>query len=353
MANTCTPPLAATCAADKGLLRSKPATVRASNIELLRIIAMFLVLVVHADFWALGGPSAEDFAGAPLNAFTRTFIQSLSIVCVNVFILISGWFGIRASVKGLSNFVFQCAYFLFGIYAVMLLTGTAELSVKGIAGCLCLTSANWFIRAYVALYILSPILNAFVEKATKRQMAVFLTAFYLFQTIYGWSGAAKFVEMGYSCFSFIGLYLLARFARTYGSEIYKMGGGIYMLTVAANTVLYYLLTKIGIWVDVYAYVNPLVVLGALGLIMWFGQLDIRPNKFINWVAKSSFAVFLIHSNPNIGEQVFKPLMIDLYRNHNGLFGLLTTFFVLLAIYAAGVLLDQPRKWLWKAIGSKI
>lgn len=36
-------------------------TKRQSNIELLRIIAMFLVLVVHADFWSLGGPNAEEF----------------------------------------------------------------------------------------------------------------------------------------------------------------------------------------------------------------------------------------------------------------------------------------------------
>ncbi len=200
---------------------------RQSNIELLRILAMFLVLVVHADFWALGRPAAEDFSINPLNAFTRTIIESISIVCVNVFILISGWFGIRPSLKGFCNFVFQCAFFLFGIYAIMLATGYAQLTFKGIAGCLCLTSANWFIRAYAGLYILAPILNIFIEKSSKRTLELFLIAFFIFQSIWGWLGAAKFVEQGYSTFSFIGLYILARYTRMYVDEKVTAWGGIF------------------------------------------------------------------------------------------------------------------------------
>ena len=33
---------------------------RQSNMELLRIVAMFLVLLVHADFFSIGAPSASD-----------------------------------------------------------------------------------------------------------------------------------------------------------------------------------------------------------------------------------------------------------------------------------------------------
>lgn len=188
---------------------------RQSNIELLRILAMFLVLIVHADFWTLGPPSTEDFSTSPINAWTRTIIESISIVCVNVFILISGWFGIRFSVKGLLNFIFQCAYFLFGIYFVMVASGCVSFSIKGLAECLCLTSVNWFIKAYAALYILTPMLNAFVDKASRKQFRNLLILFFTFQTIWGWTGAAAWVMFGYSAFSFIGLYLLARYIRLY------------------------------------------------------------------------------------------------------------------------------------------
>lgn len=147
---------------------------RQTNIECLRILAMFLVLTVHAAFWATGAPTIEDFNSNPLGSFTKTFIESISICCVDVFILISGWFGIRPTAKGFCNFLFQCAYFLIGIYAVFLLFGLTKLSLKGIAEMLGLYHINWFIPAYAALYIFSPILNTFVEKANKRTSHSFL-----------------------------------------------------------------------------------------------------------------------------------------------------------------------------------
>lgn len=55
---------------------------RDSNIELLRLIAMFMVLIVHADFFSLGVPTHDDIISAPTSAFLRFFFESLSIVCV-------------------------------------------------------------------------------------------------------------------------------------------------------------------------------------------------------------------------------------------------------------------------------
>lgn len=326
---------------------------RQSNMELLRIIAMFLVLVVHADFWALGGPTAEDFSLNPLSAVTRTIIESISIVCVNVFILISGWFGIKPSLKGFCNFVFQCAFFLFGIYAIMLVTGYAQLSYKGIAGCLCLTSANWFIRAYVGLYILAPILNTFIDKSSKRTIELFLITFFIFQTIWGWSGAAKFFEQGYSTFSFIGLYILARYTRQYANKkLSTWGGHIYVFSVIANTILYFFLRKVGMGIDAYSYINPIVIIASLGLILHFSNLKVGHSKVINWIAKSSFGVFLIHSNPNISESIFKALMINVYESYNGIICVVVSFLVLSGVYVLGTLFDQPRKWLWELIFSR-
>lgn len=325
---------------------------RQSNIELLRIIAMFLVLVVHADFWALGSPTIKDFSSNTLSAFTRTLIESISIVCVNVFILISGWFGIRPSLKGFCNFVFQCVFFLFGIYTILLATGYTQLTIKGIAGCLCLTSANWFIRAYVGLYIIAPILNIFIERSSKRTIELFMIAFFIFQTIWGWSNAAKFFEQGYSTFSFIGLYILARYTRQYANrKLISKGGIIYILSAITNTLLYFFLQKVNIKIDAYSYINPLIIIASLGLLMHFSNLKIGHSRVINWIAKSSFGVFLLHSNPNIGEPIFKVQMINLFENYNGLYYLAVTLLTLLGVYALGILFDQPRRWLWNLISS--
>lgn len=44
---------------------------RDSNIELLRIVAMILVMIVHASFLAIGVPQTIDAVSLPISTFTR------------------------------------------------------------------------------------------------------------------------------------------------------------------------------------------------------------------------------------------------------------------------------------------
>lgn len=321
---------------------------RQSNFELLRIISMFMILVLHADFWAIGAPGIQDFNEFPVSSTTRVLIEMLSIVSVNVFVMISGRFGIKASMKSFGNFVFQCLFFYIGIYGVMLLLGLVSLSAHGVAGCFALTPANWFVRAYLALFILSPVLNAFLESCSRRQLEITLLSFYIFQTIYSCIGNATFIDNGYSAFSFIGLYMLARYLKIYGSRLYKYGGLLYCASVLINMFLWYVVARFDIpRFDVIGYANPFVIMGAAGLIMWAAQLKIKQSKVINFVAASSFAVFLLHGNPNIGEPIYKPFMQMLFSNYNGVICLAVMFSALVMIFALAVLLDQPRKLIWR------
>lgn len=147
---------------------------RNSNIELLRMVAMFLVLLVHANYYSLGSPNIVDIKNNPIDAFWRIFFEALSIVCVNVFILISGWFGIRPKFKGLFNFIFQCVFFFTGLYLISLLIGAEKFSIKGLAGCILVGKHNWFIMSYILLYILSPVLNRFIDNTNRNEFCLVL-----------------------------------------------------------------------------------------------------------------------------------------------------------------------------------
>lgn len=281
---------------------------RQSNFELLRILAMLFVLVVHSDFSSLGAPDRLDFINAPEESISKTIFEALSIGCVNLFILISGWFGIRPSVKGFFNFIFQCAYYMIGIYLLSLIIGKAHFSITGVLECLALTSSNWFIKAYIGLYILSPILNSFARSATLKQHCVVLIAFYIFQTIFGITNAAQFIDFGYSTFSFIGLYLLANLLRRIISEPEKCAikiqavnrlkwGVIYLLSALCCAVTYYIFAKREISLQVFNYINPFVVIGSAALLILFSSVKIKHSKIINFISASSFAVYLLHTNP--------------------------------------------------------
>ncbi len=295
---------------------------RLSNMELLRIVAMFLVLIFHANFFVLGSPKYADIVDSPLSSFSRLFFESLALVCVNVFVLISGWFAISLKLKSILGFIFQCLFFSIGIYTVCLLCGLSDFSVKGIAECFFLDSSYWFIKSYLGLYILSPLLNAFISAASEKQVRMFLIAFYVFQTAYGWNDATGFFEGGYSTISFVGLYILARYARLYSGRYFTLPRRydllIYLSIITFIAVTSFVLIYKGIpqWSLLYSYINPLVILASISLLMFFSKLNIQSNS-INTVATSTFSVYLLHMNPNLCFDYFVPSVEKLYALGGG------------------------------------
>ena len=72
---------------------------------------MVMVLILHADFQALGAPGAAEIVSKPISSSVRVLLEMMSIGAVNIFVLISGWFTIKPSVKGFSTFIFQWLFF--------------------------------------------------------------------------------------------------------------------------------------------------------------------------------------------------------------------------------------------------
>lgn len=58
-------------------------------MELLRIVAMFLVHLVHADFFSIGAPSASDCVNSPVDSSLSVFFEAISIACVDIFVCLS------------------------------------------------------------------------------------------------------------------------------------------------------------------------------------------------------------------------------------------------------------------------
>ena len=82
---------------------------RSSNIELLRILSMFLVLMIHY-IPSRTLPTHDTLAHDTLGTLFDLQLRSISFVCVNCFILISGYFGIRWKLKSFSNLLFQILF---------------------------------------------------------------------------------------------------------------------------------------------------------------------------------------------------------------------------------------------------
>lgn len=320
---------------------------RETNMELLRLLAMWFVLTVHADFVALGAaPHAWSGLHEGLSSVMRTFVEMGAVVGVNVFVLISGWFGIRPTVRGVVNFLYQVIFIgllCFVVYSLL----TQSFRTDYFISVFCLKESLWFVKAYLGLYLIVPLLNLYCKHAGERQLRYTIVLFYIYQTVYGFLGNNVTVSNGYTVFAFIGLYLLARYMRLhYRGERHRAWLGIYLLTAVLNTFAYYFCPEDQI---ITSYANPLVVIGALGLMMYFTRLEIKHDPRINWVAASAFAVYVFHfSGP-----VF-PYYLDMtrqaYEAWTGVWAILAVAMVMAGYFIVAVVIDQLRVFTWRRVG---
>lgn len=325
---------------------------RNSTFEVLRIIAMFMVLALHVNFYANGSPKIDDVLASPVASVSRVFFQALAIGAVNTFILISGWFGIRSTTKGLCKFLFQCAFFIVLLGIIGYLSGREYDTLSVLFSVVLFTNA-WFVVSYIGLYIVSPILNAYIEKVSEKDLLKLLIVFYLFQTYFGWIGFdTQDFSKGFSMMSFIGLYLLGRYLRLYGDKYYKYGVYLWLGGVLLCFGFRFMLS---IW-DVQllreramVYTNPMIILSAVGLIMMFATFKPFENRVVNFIAASSFTVYLIHMCNGWTEKLYVSIARNIYAEYSGVSFLIVIMLFMIGVFALAVVLDQLRKFTWKYV----
>ena len=342
-----------------GTIVSVPKKVRDSNMELLRIIAMILVMVVHANFRALPVPGLSQVASNPTSALLQFLTEGLSIIAVNVFVLLSGWYGIRPKVNRFAELLFQILFFTIIAVGIAYIFAPKELQPDFWKRFFMLGDGQyWFVKTYIGLYIFSPVLNAFVERATKRQFATFLIIFFAFQFIFGWCWeATTWFKAGYSLTSFMGLYLLARYIHLYPSRCWQLSKwvdmAIYLAIALVLTVLMFWLKKMGqlggIW---YFYNCPLVIISAVHFMLFFSKISFK-SKTVNWIAVSAFAIYLTHSNTFLWKLYDNAIVQWFNGVDSTLVFVMYVAFMILGVFWASILLDKVRMFMWKPINDLI
>lgn len=341
---------------------------RYSNFELLRIVAMILVLIVHILI-CLPRPTTAFVIAEPFKAISFYFTDAISIICVNVFILISGWFGINLRLQRLSILLFQVFFFAIVIWGVLVFIEPSKyMNLQSLTTVLMLNGSDyWFIKAYLGLYFLSPILNVFVEKVDQKYYRDILILLYIFQTIYGWFSidGAAWIAGGYSAFSFICLYLLGRYLKKYGDTI-NVGryfricslskGNLLLLfssIVFLLTFLAYTVTYLGIPIEgrLFTYTNPLVILESIVLVLLFSKIKFK-SSIINRIAFSCLAIYLLHGNELILRPYYGKWIAQWYSCETTTSFVMRTSFLIFVVFIMAISLDQIRLVLSKIIFSK-
>lgn len=322
---------------------------RQSNLELCRIFSILLVVLVHSCFSWIGWP--DDFETCDVHLL---FVEALSCIGVNVFVLLTGYFSTSIKPKSIANLLYICLFYAIIRLIVGYFTGNLE-----IEDAFFVSKSNWFIPTYLGLILITPWLNAI--EMNKRLGGVLLLLV-LHQIWFGYFPSLADVspgyQWGYSILSFAILYLAARYVRLVGLPKWMSRYSLFiyilctvLIAAEAYSFLYIFSGKSGKISSglnhyVYAYNNPIVMISALSFFLFFEKLKLKQSRIINYIAKSVLAVLLIHSSV-----VLNPPMVEyfnsIYNSYNGFLLVLLWIVGLLAILLVAVIIDQLRLYSYK------
>ena len=318
---------------------------RDSNFELLRIVAIVMIVLLHSNYESLGGVTLTNIDLDPIGSFGRALAEQMCLIGVNLFVLISGTFGISPSIKGGLSILFQV--FFFHALIVLLFLGIGEpVSLRTIAVGFYFGCPYWFITAYLVLYVLSPVLESFMLNVDQREHLLVLVAFFMFEFDYGWlTDAAAFVN-GYSPISFVGLYMLARYIQRYSIKLLELSIwtdlSLYLLCSVIPVALYFLT---GQQLNMLAYSSPFVIAASVFFYLAFNRMNFT-SKTVNVLACSTLSIYLVHMHPLL-QPYFLDFMRKAYNMLGGYWYMLVVFNVVAYMGIACILLDKLRILLWK------
>lgn len=271
-------------------------SVRQSNFELLRILCMFGVIINHAlqNLYTLHTPAIT------MPSTFRIALMNLCIVAVNCFVMISGYFGIKASVKGIMSLYFQLLFYACIGFVVCCFFNADFSFWVGLKRILFPLSESglWFITAYIALYVLAPLLNVVLDRLSSHQLILALVALFAVDVYLGYEHQAKEVTQdGYHLQHFVTLYFLGAALKAHSSAICrnKWGGKIILLLII-GTALHAVKMRFPPIAVIYSmrYNSPFVMLMSISVFSAAMKWHIQSAK-INAVARSVLSIYIISS----------------------------------------------------------
>lgn len=333
---------------------------RQSNIELLRIISILLVCILHANFSALDVPAISRESSSLFVDFVRLEYESIALVAVNVFILISGYFSIKINSQRIIGLCFTIFFWniLLSLAAVCLgwisLSQGFKLLIPGLN--------DWFVQCYLLLVLVSPLCNYFVGSISVADLKKYILVFLVLEFLFGWLVFWGYAFYGgYSLLHFIGIYLIGRYMELSKFKInISIGKAILNFVILMSgpavvlfVVLYFLeIENIRVFLiqRFTAYSSPFNILGAVFLLLIFKKITLR-SKIINNLSTAVFSVYLIHTFPIVFDW-YKKLSYELFLLNSVLWIAIMPLLVCL-VFIMGYLLDRTRVYASKILVKRL
>ena len=280
---------------------------RDSNFELLRIWAMFMIIIGHMSWQA--------FEADQLSMGGRVFIDLFcygSKIAVNLFLMIGIWFLVDSDFKASRVFKLYGSLWFYSIFiTVALIVSGLEVSTqdKIYSFFPYLKNRMWFVPQYITLILLSPFLKKAYNGMSQASMRLLIIVGFFM--IGGVCSVNYFMDTRLcATIWFIYIYFVIAYYKQYVSDkithkYYFLFGGITIYFILVGGALVCLSHTGTVYNIVVQYIAQYLCdfksipnfICSFCIFIFFSKLDIGSNRVINELSKNTLDVYMIHQHP--------------------------------------------------------
>lgn len=337
--------------------RSDYPLVRESNMELLRLVSMYCIVLHHLFVHSLRGVIGfSDYYELTHHAEIFTMMDGFLIAGLNVFVLISGYFGIKTTFKGFLRLYLQVFFYGLLFYLLDRYSQNQPIRWDILKYSIFIFSHSpwWFITQYVLLYLFAPILNAAVKALNKKNFIYVLILLAIINIYFGFIWGGAFNSSGNSFINFIFLYMIARYVYLHVNldtqnkkhvQMRFLSLYIVLSLVLGLTILLLHHFHFTRWTyKIWYHNNPLLILSSVSMIIIFSLIKINSKK-INYLAKSCLAVYLIQDGLFVGGYLYMyadKIYLYIQQSVGEFLAILSLVVMSLILLFSGIFIDKIR-----------
>lgn len=283
--------------------------IRNSNIELYRVIVMFLIVAHH---YIVNSGITLLIPTQPIDkiAMGMLLFGAWGKTGINCFVLITGYYMCTSSFswKKLLKLYLQVAFYTIIIYLIFCLSGHEEFSpfllfwkmfpIKNIS--------DDFTSCFLLFYLFIPFLNIFIKNLNKKEHKFLVFLIIIIFTILP---SFPFIRMSFNYVTwFIAIYIIASYLRFYGKDLnvnHKQWGYLSLISILLGALSVVCVTSLfkykpSVGFHPYFFISDsnkfLSLLIAVSTFMWFKDLKLKYIPIINLIGATTFGILLIHAN---------------------------------------------------------
>lgn len=335
---------------------------RDSNIEMLRIVSMFLIIAMH---FLGNGKVLENCIYGSVSYYVFWSIRAICYISVNCFVLISGYYLSvkKFEISRIIRLVIQTMFYSIMIYFLMIINNIDSFSLSELLRNIFPISSGqyWFITSYILLLVLSPLLNAAMDKLSRRShfsvCLLMFTVFCVIPTFLYWT--REYLSTGRDLNWFLTLYVFAGYIRKYEiNHKYKKSMWVFLLSMLAMIASFIVIGFVTQWIFgevkeqdlLFRFNSVFAFASSVAIFIW--TLNKRLDNNVLFQATKILSpyllgAYLLHENPELRPVLWE--MIQPYKYINSPLGCFKTICLLIfscsAILVVGCFIER----VWQSI----